>query len=154
MNRIPLFLARSILHAVVTLAFISSNVQAQQIPKFSVATLSAGMHIIKAEVAATAAERERGLMFREKMGPNEGMLFVFEGPASVCMWMKNTLLPLSVAFLDEKGNIVNIEDMKPQTLDSHCSSKLVRYALEMNQGWFRQKGLKPGSAIGGLPRLQ
>lgn len=127
---------------------------AQQAGKFPVATLNAGMHVIKAEVATTPAQREQGLMFREKMGPNEGMLFIFEGPASVCMWMKNTLLPLSVAFMDEHGRIVNIEDMKPQTLDSHCSAKLVRYALEMNQGWFRQKGIKPGSAIDGLPALQ
>jgi uncharacterized membrane protein (UPF0127 family) len=127
---------------------------AQQAGKFPVAMLNAGMHVIKAEVATTPAQREQGLMFREKMGPNEGMLFIFEGPASVCMWMKNTLLPLSVAFMDEHGKIVNIEDMKPQTLDSHCSAKLVRYALEMNQGWFRQKGIKPGSAIDGLPALQ
>jgi uncharacterized membrane protein (UPF0127 family) len=133
---------------------VASCAFAQQAGKFPVATLNAGMHVIKAEVATTPAQREQGLMFREKMGPNEGMLFIFEGPASVCMWMKNTLLPLSVAFMDEHGRIVNIEDMKPQTLDSHCSAKLVRYALEMNQGWFRQKGIKPGSAIDGLPALQ
>ena len=154
MNQIPLFLTRSILPVAATLAFISSNAQAQQNTKFAITTLNAGMHVIKAEIAANAAEREQGLMFREKMGPNEGMLFVFERPASVCMWMKNTLLPLSVAFLDEHGKIVNIEDMKPQTLDSHCSKKLVHYALEMNQGWFKQKGLKPGSAIDGLPSPQ
>jgi len=116
--------------------------------------LNAGMHVIKAEVASTDAEREQGLMFREKMGPNEGMLFVFPAPAAVCMWMKNTLLPLSVAFMDEQGKIINIEDMKPQTLDSHCGNKPVRYALEMNLGWFKQKGIKPGSSIGGLPHGQ
>jgi len=133
---------------------VTGNVQAQQAGKFPVVALNAGMHVIKTEVAASPAEREQGLMFREKMGQNEGMLFVFERPASVCMWMKNTLLSLSVAFMDGQGRIVNIEDMKPQTLDSHCSAKLVRYALEMNQGWFKQKGIKPGDAIEGLPLLQ
>lgn len=91
-------------------------------------------------------------MFREKLGPNEGMVFLFEAPAGVCMWMKNTLIPLSVAFIDDSGKIVNIEDMQPQTTDSHCAKKPVRYALEMNLGWFKQKNIKPGSAIDGLPR--
>lgn len=93
-------------------------------------------------------------MFREKMAQNEGMVFVFDGPAEVCMWMKNTLLPLSVAFIDGNGKIVNIEDMKPQSLDSHCAKSLVRYALEMNAGWFKQKNVKPGSLIEGLPPLR
>ncbi|MDP9107705.1 MAG: DUF192 domain-containing protein, partial [Pseudomonadota bacterium] len=87
--------------------------------KFGTTTLSAGIHLIKAEVASSEAEREQGLMFREKMGTNEGMVFLFGAPAGVCMWMKNTLLPLSVAFIDADGKIVNIEDMKPQTTDSH-----------------------------------
>jgi len=91
-------------------------------------------------------------MFREKLGPNEGMIFVFEGPAQVCMWMKNTLIPLSVAFIDAKGKIINIEEMRAQTTDSHCTKRLASYALEMNQGWFRQKNLKPGTEIEGLPR--
>ena len=125
---------------------------AQQPTRFPVISLTAGIHVIRAEVAARDAERQQGLMFREKMGPNEGMVFLFEGPASVCMWMKNTLIPLSVAFLDENGKIVNIEDMQPQTTDSHCAKKPIRYALEMNQGWFKQKNLKPGSTIEGLPR--
>jgi uncharacterized membrane protein (UPF0127 family) len=119
--------------------------------KFQVISLSAGMHRIQAEVAASDAERQQGLMFREKMGPNEGMVFLFDAPASTCMWMKNTILPLSVAFIDQAGKIVNIENMKPQTLDSHCSKKPVRYALEMNEGWFKQKNIKPGSSIEGLP---
>lgn len=93
-------------------------------------------------------------MLREKMAPNEGMVFMFEGPAEVCMWMKNTLLPLSVAFIDGNGKVVNIEDMKPQTLNSHCAKSLVRYALEMNLGWFKQKNIKPGMVIGGLPAIR
>jgi uncharacterized protein len=116
--------------------------------------LTAGMYVIQAEVAARDAERQQGLMFRDRMGPNEGMVFLFEQPAGVCMWMKNTLLPLSVAFIDETGKIVNIEDMKPRSLDSHCALKPVRYALEMNQGWFKQKNIKPGSKIKGLPGVE
>ena len=87
------------------------------------------------------------------MAPNEGMVFVFEAPAGVCMWMKNTLLPLSVAFIDGDGKIVNIEDMQAQTLDSHCAKRQVRYALEMNLGWFKQKNIKPGTTIDGLPKV-
>ena len=127
---------------------------AQQAPRFPVVALTAGIHLIKAEVAATDEERQQGLMLREKMAANEGMVFVFQAPAGVCMWMKNTLLPLSVAFIDEAGKIVNIEDMKPQTTESHCAKKLVRYALEMNQGWFKQKNIKPGATIEGLPRVR
>lgn len=127
---------------------------AQQQVQFKTATLSAGIHLIKAEVAANEHEREQGLMFREKMGPNEGMVFLFGAPAGVCMWMKNTLLPLSVAFIDANGKIVNIEDMQPQTMDSHCAKKAVVYALEMNLGWFKQKNLRPGTVIDGLPPLR
>lgn len=119
--------------------------------KLPVIPLTAGMYVIKAEVAATEADRQQGLMYRERMGANEGMLFLFHAPASVCMWMKNTLIPLSVAFIDESGLVTNIEDMQPQTTDAHCAKKPIRYALEMNLGWFRQKNIKPGSAIGGLP---
>lgn len=131
---------------------IAGTAIAQQTTRFPVISLNAGIHVIKAEVAAREAERQQGLMFREKMGPNEGMVFLFEAPAGVCMWMKNTLIPLSVAFIDESGKIVNIEDMQPHTTESHCAKKLVRYALEMNQGWFKQKNIRPGSAIDGLPR--
>ena len=131
---------------------MATHAGAQQPVKFKVASLSAGIHLIKAEVAATEAEREQGLMFREKMGPNEGMVFLFGAPAGVCMWMKNTLLPLSVAFIDDDGKIVNIEDMKPQTTQSHCAAKPIRYALEMNAGWFKQKNIKAGMVIDGLPK--
>lgn len=127
---------------------------AQQAQKFDVVALSAGINLIKAEVATTPAQREQGLMMREKIGANEGMVFVFEGPADVCMWMKNTPLPLSVAFIDGDGKIVNIEDMQPQTMESHCAKRLVRYALEMNLGWFKQKNVKPGAVISGLPSLR
>jgi len=134
------------------LAAFSQQAFSQQTSHFPVISLNAGIHVIKAEVAAHDAERQQGLMYREKMGLNEGMVFLFEAPASVCMWMKNTLIPLSAAFIDEDGKIINIEDMQPQTTDSHCGKKPVRYVLEMNQGWFKQKNIKPGSMIAGLPR--
>lgn len=120
--------------------------------KLKVIPLTAGMHVIQAEVAATESERQQGLMYREKLGPNEGMVFLFERPGQVCMWMKNTFIPLSVAFIDDSGKIVNIENMQPQTTASHCAAKPIRYALEMNLDWFKQKNIKPGMRIQGLPR--
>ena len=116
--------------------------------------LSAGMHQIDAQVAATPDQRMTGLMHRKEMPQQEGMLFVFEYPAQQCFWMKNTLLPLSVAFIEEDGTIANIDEMKAQTLDSHCSAKPVRYVLEMNQGWFARKGIKAGQKIAGLTARQ
>lgn len=113
--------------------------------------LSAGMHQIDAQVAATNEQRMTGLMFRKSMPQHEGMLFVFEYPSQQCFWMKNTLLPLSVAFVADDGRIVNIEDMKPQTEDSHCSKEPVRYVLEMNKGWFSKKGIKAGALLAGQP---
>jgi uncharacterized membrane protein (UPF0127 family) len=112
--------------------------------------LTAGIHLITAEVAADDPARTRGLMFRERLAPNHGMLFVFERKAIHCMWMRNTPLPLSVAFIDDDGRIVNIEDMAPHTDDSHCARAPVRYALEMSRGWFASRGLKPGTVIGGI----
>ena len=113
--------------------------------------LGAGMHLIQAELAQTPEQREIGLMFRTTMGANEGMLFAFEQPGQQCFWMKNTLLPLSVAFIADDGSIVNIDAMKPQTLDSHCSTKPVRFVLEMNDGWFAKRGIKAGTKLQGAP---
>ena len=137
--------------SIVLLACAGSAVA--QAPHGKSLPLSAGMHLIQAEVAATEAQREQGLMYREKMPANAGMLFIFGNPATQCMWMKNTPLPLSVAFIDADGKITNIEDMQPHTLDSHCSAKTVpvRYALEMHLGWFKQRNIKPGMSIGNLP---
>lgn len=109
------------------------------------------MHRIDAQVAASPQERQTGLMHRKDMPQHEGMLFVFEQPAQQCFWMKNTLLPLTAAFVDDDGTIVNLADMKPQTLDSHCSAKPVRYVLEMNQGWFAKKNIKAGAKLTGAP---
>ncbi|MBS0426885.1 MAG: DUF192 domain-containing protein [Proteobacteria bacterium] len=111
--------------------------------------ISAGMYQIDAQVAATPEQRQIGLMFRKEMPQSEGMVFVFEQPSPQCFWMKNTLIPLSAAFVADDGRIVNIEDMKPQTTDNHCSSEPVRYVLEMNQGWFAKKNIKKGFKLGG-----
>jgi uncharacterized membrane protein (UPF0127 family) len=113
--------------------------------------ITAGMYLIDTQVAATPNQRSTGLMFRRQMPQSEGMLFVFDYPSQQCFWMKNTLLPLSAAFVADDGTIVNLADMEPQTTDSHCSEKPVRYVLEMNQGWFAQKGIKPGTKLRGKP---
>ena len=113
--------------------------------------LAAGMHQIDAQVASTPDQRQTGLMHRKDMPQHEGMLFVFEQPTQQCFWMKNTLLALSIAFVADNGEIVNIEEMAPQTLDSHCSKQPVRYVLEMNKGWFAKKGVKAGAKLSGSP---
>ena len=113
--------------------------------------LTSGMHRIDAQLAATPEQRQTGLMFRKDMPRHEGMIFVFDQPAKQCFWMKNTLLPLTAAFVADDGVIVNLADMKPQTTDSHCSTKPVRYVLEMNQGWFAKKGIKAGARLTGGP---
>jgi uncharacterized membrane protein (UPF0127 family) len=128
---------------------LSLPVLADELPRVD---LTAGFYRIQAEVAARDPDRMQGLMHRRSMPANHGMLFVFAQAARHCMWMRNTLLPLSVAFLDEEGRILNIEDMQPQTEDNHCAAKTARYALEMNLGWFAGKGIKPGTRIGGLEK--
>jgi uncharacterized membrane protein (UPF0127 family) len=133
--------------AAVAVAALAQNTP-QSLPKIR---LHAGLHNIDAQLAQTPQQREIGLMFRTSMPANEGMLFTFERPGQQCFWMKNTLIPLDIAFVDDAGAIVNIEQMKPQTLDGHCSEKPVRYALEMNDGWFAKRGLKPGARLKGLP---
>ena len=115
--------------------------------------LKAGMHLIRAEVAADNATRMQGLMHRESLGANAGMLFIFDEAATQCMWMKNTLIPLSVVFIDEGGTIVNIADMQPHSEQSHCAAAPAPFALEMTKGWFAQRGVKPGMKLGGLEKL-
>jgi uncharacterized protein len=132
--------------------FLSLAAGAQDAPqKLPAITLNAGMHLIQAELAQTPDERSIGLMFRKSMGANEGMLFAFEQPATQCFWMKNTLLPLDIAFVAADGTVVNIDAMKPQTLESHCSIKPVPFVLEMNVGWFAKRGIKAGSKLKGAP---
>jgi uncharacterized membrane protein (UPF0127 family) len=114
--------------------------------------LSAGVHLIRAEVANNFETRGRGLMFRQSLEPNQGMLFIFEDTAAHCMWMRNTLIPLSVAFIGADGTIVNIADMKPKDDSTHCAQRAVPYALEMERGWFASRGIKPGQKIGGIEK--
>ncbi|MDB5800124.1 MAG: hypothetical protein JWL63_1063 [Rhodocyclales bacterium] len=122
-------------------------------PAFPHTELSIGMFRIDTEVAYTESLREYGLMFRKNMASNTGMVFIFDSPQLHCMWMKNTLLPLSVAFIDDAGKIINIEDMQPQTETSHCAQRPARFALEMNKGWFKDKNFKAGTKIVGLERF-
>lgn len=122
---------------------------AQALP---VMELAAGFHRVEAEVAATNPARMQGLMNRKSMPQQRGMLFVFPESALHCFWMKNTLIPLSIAFLDETGRILNVDEMQPRTENNHCAAKPARYALEMNAGWFTQRGLKVGDTIGGIER--
>ena len=138
------------------LAALSAMAQAQvsapgQAQQLQATTLNAGMHNIRAQLAMTPEQRQIGLMYRREMPTNDGMLFVFEEPQPQCFWMKNTLLPLTIAFVADDGTIVNLADMQPMNEASHCSAKPVRYALEMNQGWFAKRGIKAGSKLGGAP---
>ena len=113
--------------------------------------LRVGGHAVVAEVASTPAQRQTGLMQRRSLAPDHGMLFVFRHDQDVCMWMKDTYLPLSVAFIDAGGTIRNLADMQPLTLDTHCASGAVRYALEMPLGWFSGHQAAPGARVQGLP---
>ncbi|GAA4345193.1 hypothetical protein GCM10023165_29000 [Variovorax defluvii] len=107
------------------------------------------MYQIDAQVARTPQQQQVGLMFRKEMPQNEGMIFVFDRPGTQCFWMRNTLLPLTAAFVADDGRIVNLADMRPMTDDSHCSEEPVRFVLEMNQGWFARKNIKKGAKLGG-----
>jgi uncharacterized protein len=110
-----------------------------------------GLQKIVTEVADDDKSRQTGMMFRTQMGNQEGMLFIFPEVGYHGMWMQNTLIPLSVAFITEDGTIQNIREMQPQTLDPHSASGPVRYALEMNGKWFEERGIKAGAKIKGLP---
>jgi uncharacterized membrane protein (UPF0127 family) len=136
---------------VVTSFMLPGLTSAQEAPQLALqrVKLNAGMYVIDAQLALTPQERQIGLMQRKDMPQHEGMLFVFEQAAEQCFWMKNTLLPLTAAFVADDGTIINTADMKPETTDSHCSAKPVRYVLEMNKGWFAKKGIKPGSKLSG-----
>ena len=138
---------RKLLSAIALLTAMGAQAQS-----FPVMGLSMGIHRIEAEVAYNLETRMQGLMFRQTMADNHGMLFVFPDVQRHCMWMRNTLLPLSVAFLDDKGAIINIEDMQPKTENNHCAAKPARYALEMNLGWFKRKGFAAGTPLNGIER--
>lgn len=150
--RQPLSLITSLLLS----SFLLNTAFAQEGPQLNLQRIkiSAGMHQIDTQLAMTPMERQIGLMNRPSMPNHEGMLFVFDEPTKQCFWMKNTLLPLTAAFVADDGTIINLEDMKPRTLEAHCSKKEVRYVLEMNQGWFAKRGIKAGSKLSGMPFKQ
>ena len=131
--------------AAASLVLVASWVQAQ-----SLLELSVGIHRIPAEVANTDESRTVGLMQRKSMPTNSGMLFVFNQEAQHCMWMRNTLIPLAVAFIDGQGRIINIEEMLPLTENNHCAIKPAKFALEMNAGWFKRRGYAAGTPIAGI----
>ena len=112
--------------------------------------LTVGGHSFSVELARTEAERMQGLARRRDLPENRGMLFVFQVPALHAMWMRNTYIPLSVAFLDAQGIIINIEDMMPHTLDLHVASRPAKFALEMKRGWFTARAIKPGMQVEGV----
>jgi uncharacterized membrane protein (UPF0127 family) len=143
------FFLRSLLW--VGLAFaqpIWADAPQTQLPRI---TLQSGIHQLDVQVAATPSQRQTGLMFRQSMPQHEGMLFVFDEASVQCFWMKNTLIPLTAAFLDDQGTIVNLVDMKPLDTTSHCSKKPVRYVLETNQGWFAKRRIATGQKLSGAP---
>jgi uncharacterized protein len=140
-------IARAALPALL-LASLSAIAQQAALPSVK---LTAGIHLINAEVAKDMMTRQQGLMLRKSMAEGAGMLFRFDEVAGHCMWMKHTLIALSVAFIDEQGEIVNIADMQPLDETTHCAVRPARYALEMNQGWFKKRGIAPGMRIGGIP---
>ena len=145
--------ALSALAAALLLAALTTGATAQTAPQPRLPTvdITAGMYIIKAEVAGTPEQQATGMMFRKDMPGNEGMLFVNDEPGVRCFWMRNTLLPLTIAFIADDGTIVNLADMAPQTEDSHCSAKPVRFALEMSRGWFAKRGIAAGFKLRGAP---
>lgn len=149
------------LAAISFVATTAAPAHAQQIPpgakqpsEFPRVKLTAGMFVIDAAVAANDADREQGLMYRTNLAPNEGMLFVFNENAGHCFWMKNTLIPLSIAFMRADGTITDIAEMQAETTNNHCPTHNGVFALEMNKGWFTSKGIKPGMQIQGLPAVQ
>ena len=139
------------LKGVLTLSWLAllSSMSVAEMPRID---LTAGIYRIDSEVAFTDPMRQQGLMHRQSMPLNQGMLFVFPVPARHCMWMRNTNIPLSVAFLDREGKILNVEDMQPHTETSHCAVGAATYALEMNIGWFAQRGLGKGKKIAGVEK--
>ena len=135
-------------------ALLAAALAAQADVTFRTSQIKVGSHPLKVQVADSDPQRTQGLMYRKSLGKDDGMLFVFENVEYHGMWMKNTLIPLSVAFLDAKGEILNILDMEPLTLDTHVAAGPARYAIETNKGWFAEKKIKAGDKVTGLPGVR
>jgi hypothetical protein len=117
-------------------------------------TVELGPYKVRAEVADSRETRAKGLMHRERLGKDDGMVFVFDEPGYHSMWMMNTLIPLAVAFIDAEGRILNIREMQPHSQDMHTAEGPARYALEMNTRWFSERGIKAGDKVKGLPPIK
>ncbi len=150
-QRFPIPAANATCVACLLLSLAGSAAAADRLP---VLRLSVGEHSVVAEVASTRAQQETGLMYRRSLAPDHGMLFVFRQDQDVCMWMKNTYVPLSVAFIASDGTIRRVADMRPLTLDAHCARQPVRYALEMPLGWFAAHRVPRASTVRGLPAAE
>jgi uncharacterized protein len=133
-------------------ALLAASVAVRADVTFKSGSVKVGGHPLRVEIAASDPQRMQGLMYRKKLGRDDGMLFIFDEPAYQSMWMKNTLIPLSVAFIDGEGRILNILDMEPQTLETHTSAGPAVYAIETNKGWFEENRVKPGEKVTGLPK--
>jgi uncharacterized membrane protein (UPF0127 family) len=132
------------------LVLMAAPVRAAELPTVE---LAIGGHKLVAEVAATVPTRTTGLMNRFSLQPDHGMLFVFNEPQPLAFWMKNTYVPLSIAFIAPDGTILNIDDMAPQTETTHPSRGLALYALEMKKGWFAERGIASGARVEGLAKV-
>jgi len=142
-------------HLLAALFFTASFLPAAEVaqPELPVATLRIGSTSLRAEVADEDSERSSGLMFREALAPDSGMLFVMPSVGPATFWMKNTLIPLSIAFMDENGTIMEIHDMQPKDEKIVKSTfSRIAFALEMQQGWFGKKNIWPGERVSGLPQ--
>lgn len=150
MTYIKTFVLNAVL-AASALGPVGAAAQSGPQPKLDTVDLTVGMHVVHAELAITPAQQATGMMFRQEMTGNDGMLFVNNDSAQRCFWMRNTLIPLTIAFIADDGTIINLADMTPRSESSHCSTKPARYALEMRQGWFAKRGLKAGVKLRGGP---
>ena len=147
MGRFKRVLQLSAFFALVGLAMACQALSGAPLRGLPAANVTIGGQPVRLLLATTPEQHQTGLMYRESMAEDEGMLFVYDAPKMRCMWMKNTLIPLTAAFIDESGRILNLADMKPQTTRSHCSEGPVLYVLEMNRGWFARHGVREGERI-------
>ena len=133
--------------------FIALATATSVVVELPATTLTIGKQKIVAEVAATTEQRTTGLMYRFSLKPDHGMIFVFEKAEPQSFWMKNTFIPLSIAFIASDGRILNVADMAPQDERTHWSNGPAQYALEMRKGWFAERGIGPGDRVTGLPAV-
>ena len=127
--------------------FISCSNQTLPVRELPIERDGTVLAVVKAEIAAKQEERSKGLMYRKSINDGEGMLFIFENDQVLSFWMKNTYIPLSIAFISWDGRIIDIKDMYPLDENTVSSSRSVRYALEVPQGWFTRTGIQVGDRV-------